>query len=115
MLHIEEFDLVQFLKDKIFAYKVLAEKNKIQLNFEPGTDKINVYSDQELLDKIVDNLLSNAIKFNKRNGYVNIRIHTDPKNWGITITDSGIGIPKRDQKKVSVPFRAGVVIAERAA
>lgn len=100
LLHIEEFDLVQFLKDKIYAYKVLAEKNEIQLNFEPGTDKINVYSDQELLDKIVDNLLSNAIKFNKRNGYVNIRIHTDSKNWGITITDSGIGIPKRDQKKV---------------
>lgn len=100
LLHIEEFDLVQFLKDKIYAYKVLAEKNEIQLNFEPGTDKINEYSDQELLDKIVDNLLSNAIKFNKRNGYVNIRIHTDSKNWGITITDSGIGIPKRDQKKV---------------
>ncbi len=99
-VHLERIDAIAFIKRKIFAFKLVAEKNNLQLNLETGLRKLEVYCDPELLDKILNNLLSNAIKYNKPGGFVNVRIGQNEKTWQVQVTDSGIGIPKKEQKKI---------------
>ncbi|UBM63393.1 response regulator [Candidatus Sulfidibacterium hydrothermale] len=103
----ERMDAVAFVKRKIFAFRMLAEKHQLQLNLETALHKLEVYCDPELLDKILNNLLSNAIKYNKPGGFVNVRIIQHQKTWQIVVTDSGIGIPKKEQKRIfKLFFRA---------
>jgi signal transduction histidine kinase/DNA-binding response OmpR family regulator/ligand-binding sensor domain-containing protein len=103
-VHLERMDAVAFVKRKIFAFRLLAEKNNLQLHLETGLKKLEVYCDPELLDKILNNLLSNAIKYNKPGGFVNVRIIKNEKTWQVEVTDSGIGIPRKEQKKIGRLF-----------
>ena len=105
--HLERMDAVAFIKNKMFAFRLLAEKHKIQLNLETTLSELVVFSDPEMLDRIMNNLLSNAIKYNKPGGYVNIRIMLDKTEWKVTVKDSGIGIPRKEQKNAfKLFFRA---------
>ncbi len=115
-VHLERLDAVAFVKRKIFAFRLLAEKKNLQLNLETGLKKLEVFCDAELLDKILNNLLSNAIKYNKPGGFVNVRILKNEKTWQVQVTDSGIGIPKKEQKKIfRLFFRASNAVSSHAA
>ena len=103
-INLERIDIIVFVKRKIFAFKILAKRNKLNLTFESAAEKFDVYCDADLLDRIISNLLSNAIKYNKQGGFVNVRVQIDEPNWTLSVTDSGIGIPRKEQKKVFNPF-----------
>jgi len=103
-IHLERINIIEFVKRKIFAFDILAKRNKLSLTFESAVEKMDVYCDPDLLDRIISNLLSNAIKYNKSGGFVNVRIQIDEPKWILTVTDSGIGIPKKEQKKIFHPF-----------
>ncbi len=110
-VHPERMDAITFIKRKIFAFRMLAEKHKLQFHLETALKKLEVYCDPELLDKILNNLLSNAIKYNKPGGFVNVRVVENGKTWQVIVTDSGIGIPKKEQKKIfRLFFRASNAI-----
>lgn len=93
-------DLVHFLKDKVFAFKILADKKSIKVSFEYKTSNLIINSDEKILDKIVGNLLSNAIKYTNENGEISVQLIVFNGNCKIQISDSGIGIPKSQQKKI---------------
>lgn len=44
------------------------------------------------------NLISNAIKYTPAHGEVHIITRHDKDNWSLEITDTGIGIPAKEQK-----------------
>lgn len=46
------------------------------------------------------NLISNAIKYTPAHGEVHIITRHDKDNWSLEITDTGIGIPAKEQKKL---------------
>lgn len=113
-VHPERMDAIAFVKRKIFAFRLLAEKRSLKLNMETALNKLDVYCDPELLDKILNNLLSNAIKYNKPGGFANLRVHKEDTFWQVIITDSGIGIPKKEQKKMfRLFFRASNAVDSR--
>ncbi len=106
-IHLEKIEAIAFIKKKILDFNLLAERHNLQLNMESSLHEVDVYCDPELLDKILNNLLSNAIKYNKPGGFVNVRLTTEKTSWTLTVTDSGIGIPQKEQKKIfSLFFRA---------
>ena len=45
----------------------------------------------------MSNLVENAIKYNVDNGWVHVSLNADHKFFYITVSDSGIGIPKESQ------------------
>lgn len=57
-----------------------------------------VISDKNFLHNILLNLLSNAVKYSKENGKVTVSIKVSPTNFTIAVSDTGIGIPKEEQK-----------------
>jgi len=93
-------NLVNILKDKVFAFKILADKKNIRVSFQSDVSEFSIKSDEKILDKIVGNLLSNAIKYTKDYGDIIVKLIVEKENCKIQVTDSGIGIPKSQQKKI---------------
>ncbi|MEN8249195.1 MAG: PAS domain-containing sensor histidine kinase [Bacteroidota bacterium] len=59
-----------------------------------------VYADRNMIKTVVRNIINNAIKFTKKGGSVKISAKKliEKKKLEISITDTGIGIPKEKQK-----------------
>ena len=63
--------------------------------------------DKNLTHIIFQNLLSNAVKYTPEKGKVIIDVSRKDKNVEIAVSDTGFGIPKKQQRKVfSKLFRA---------
>ena len=109
-------DLIPVLNDIVSSFQSFAERKKISLNFNPPYEEVILYLDRDKIDKILSNILSNAIKFTPQGGSVNVIItHFKLMTWTrpeyqdklkpdyyvvISITDTGIGIPKEQMNKI---------------
>ena len=77
-----------------------------RLSIDPETPAL--YADQRAIRQILLNLLSNAIKFTPEGG--KITITAGPEYAGglfLAVTDTGIGIAKKDLEDVLLPFNQG--------
>lgn len=63
--------------------------------------------DPDLTQVIFQNLLSNAVKYTPKNGKISVKIYRENQNIVISVSDSGIGIPEKQQSKIFTKlFRA---------
>jgi two-component system, OmpR family, phosphate regulon sensor histidine kinase PhoR len=60
--------------------------------------------DEDRLEQLLMNLLHNAIKFSPDGGVVTITTDEHPDGVVVSVTDQGIGIPKKDQDRVFERF-----------
>lgn len=87
--------------------------NELCTNFSPYLDErgitlitdfkknnITAYLDRDKFEKIIFNLLSNAIKYTPRGGQVKIITDILANKYLIQISDTGVGIPKDQQKHI---------------
>ena len=93
-------------------------QRNIILSVEHRSDKINIWADPSMLEKIIFNLLSNAFKATKDYGAVTLKVQetSEPiefpliknskRNIGVivSISDSGIGIKEENLKKIFSRF-----------
>lgn len=71
------------------------EKNiKILTNLVDRNEVLKI--DKNRFREVIENLVSNAIKYNKPSGEVKIELNSDKESINISISDSGIGVPKKD-------------------
>ena len=57
-----------------------------------------------ILDEMIYNLCENAIKYNKEGGRVTVRVTGDSCSAVVSVSDTGIGIPKAQQDRVFERF-----------
>ena len=84
---------------KSFTYGAIEfHRNEFELKNISVVSRIeceqNVYADERMLQSIFRNLLTNAIKFTPAGGTVEISTEIKDGNCIVSITDSGIGIPR---------------------
>ena len=92
-LHLEQQNIVSFLKNIFNSFESLAVSKQIQLNFLSSRASIQVYFDADKMEKVFFNLISNALKFTQDGGRVDLSISTPESSWiEIRIKDTGIGI-----------------------
>lgn len=86
-----------------------AKKRNIKFELTTNNEKLELFFDRNLMDKVYFNLLSNAFKFTPDNGKIDIIIHDNKKGNNVTITfkDNGIGIPENEMKNVFEAFFKG--------
>lgn len=106
-LKVGEYELFTFLDEIINHFKVYAESNHIKLVYESNFRFLNVWFDKEKMESILKNLISNAIKYTPKDGEVHIYAFSNIDSWGIEISDTGIGIPESEQKKLFRLFFRG--------
>ena len=79
-------------------------KNKnINLNYHIDKD-IDIFADYQKIQQVLYNLLSNAIKYTPDKGSITISVTNTAKKVKFSVKDSGIGIDKKDQKKIFGKF-----------
>lgn len=103
----KNIDIVSLCKDTIKEFEIKKLDKNIQIVENYNPKKIFLKVDINLMRIIFQNLISNAIKYNKQNGKVEIFISKEDKFVSIKVTDSGLGIPKKQQDKIFTKlFRA---------
>ena len=73
----------------------------LRLDAESG---VSVYADPEMLLQILVNLLANAVKFTPEGGRIDVTLHLGGPRVEIRVSDNGIGIAPRDQRRIFEPF-----------
>ena len=95
-----EHDLNSYLRNYVSQFDSYARQKGISLNFEPSSQNLTVEIDTQKMDSILRNLLSNAFKYTPQGGSISLKAETGKNTWTVSICDTGIGIPKEDQKKL---------------
>jgi DNA-binding response OmpR family regulator/two-component sensor histidine kinase len=109
-LHLQQGDVIHFLRYIVESFQSLAESQKKQFHFLSEIDSLYVQYDGEKLRQIVSNLLSNALKFTPEKGNVYISIAANTKadkanaTLVIKVKDTGIGIPESQLEHIFERF-----------
>lgn len=80
----------------------IADKREITIGVEG--DEGTVYGVPKLLYEVVYNLCDNAVKYNKDGGRVDVLVKESINSVSLTVSDTGIGIPKEHIDRVFERF-----------
>ena len=85
------------------AVRTLAMRRELILECE-ATTEMPLRGDENLLRQMLLNLLDNAIKHTPRGGSVTVKCVKDKRNYILTVTDTGAGIPLQAQPHIFERF-----------
>jgi signal transduction histidine kinase/ligand-binding sensor domain-containing protein/DNA-binding response OmpR family regulator len=110
-LQLSKEEFVSFIKEVCESFRDLSERKNIQFTFKSDISELHTRFDRDKMERILFNLLSNAFKFTLAGGSVSVALSAaekqdDPDNtWvALKVTDTGIGIPAREQGKIFERF-----------
>ncbi|MDC0763658.1 cell wall metabolism sensor histidine kinase WalK [Brevibacillus sp. AG] len=105
-LHCKEADINRLLRYAADRFSMFSEQQEVQLSLDMPSKLPLVYIDLDAINQVLDNLLSNAIKYTPQGGTVVLMAKENhkQKRVQISITDTGIGIPSRDLKRIFERF-----------
>jgi len=105
-LHLENVNLMDIIRDILQLLRPEAQNKNINMKIENNTndDFLEIIIDSSRIKQVFINLISNAIKYNKKNGFIHIKITKDLFNYKILIMDNGVGMSEDFQKKLFKPF-----------
>ncbi|WP_028595299.1 sensor histidine kinase [Paenibacillus assamensis] len=97
-LQMTTFNLDEQMRRAIIA--IQPQWTARSIRFELDLESVRLVADPDLLNQVWTNIIGNSIKFSKDGGAISISIKQDSKVVIIQITDTGIGIPLEDQKRI---------------
>lgn len=90
---------------KEFEQKIREKKLEVSEEYDSAIPK--VMADRKLLDIVCQNLLENAVNYTNDGGKIKVSLARKESDILISVTDSGIGIPKSQQAQIFTKlFRA---------
>lgn len=98
----EEVDCAAIVESVVEALQSSAESHSVTL--EKDVDEISMQGVQRLFYEIVYNLTDNAIRYNREGGWVRISLHRQDGRIVLSVSDSGIGIPKEHFARIFERF-----------
>ncbi len=102
-----EINIQDFLDQIVDMFSLQAQAKGLQFEHERARSlPLYVRTDEKRLRQILVNLLSNAIKFTDA-GTVRFDVAYRSQVATLTVTDTGRGIPEKDQTRIYEPFQRG--------
>ncbi len=96
--------VAQFVGDAADRVRPAAEQRGIAIEVERTPTRLAVVGDRRQLVSAVTNLLDNAVKYSEPGGSVEVRARTDGTWVDVSVSDRGIGIPRRDLERIFERF-----------
>lgn len=92
-------DLVHFVLDRFDMMVNNHEKNYI-IRREFTQRDLWMEVDADRMIQVIDNIMNNAIKYSPDGGVITVRLVETHNNIILSVTDQGLGIPKKDLTKI---------------
>lgn len=116
-LSLQRADIVSFIRNVAEPFYPLAQTKEIEIEIQSSTEKILLWFDPNIVEKVLYNLLSNAFKFTPEKGRIWIKLttvfadqnpHQDQTGlrhyFELSVKDSGSGISRDHQERIFVRF-----------
>ena len=104
---VEQVNLYNEVIDIVNKERRLFIKNRIIPKVDVDKE-LKVYSDKKWIKFVVEQIIINGVKYSKNHGkYLTIKNRENEKYIILDIIDEGVGIPKKDIKRVFEPFFTG--------
>ena len=104
-------DIGKMCQDIVQLYKGELERKHIKFNFIRPDVLPGVMVDQEKIRMTFRNIFENAIKYTPKGNEITVSIKNFDNELEISISDSGVGIPEKEQDRIfSKFFRGGNII-----
>ena len=95
-----DFDINQVIRNVAESFGGTCIEKRIAIELVLTDDKMVVNADMSKIQQVLYNLLDNAIKFSHHDSSIKIETTEKHSKVFVSVKDSGIGIPKEDQKLV---------------
>ncbi len=92
------------VEEVVSSQKVPSDTKKLTISQEFDNTLPEISLDTKLMREIVTNLLTNAIKYTPENGTITIKTAQNEKNITLSVSDTGYGIPEKEQKRIFERF-----------
>lgn len=102
----EEFqreNLREIGENAVEMLKFSAEEHDIAIAFH-GNKNLYISGNRQMLEEVAYNLCENAIRYNHPQGTVDVTVKEEENQAILEVKDTGIGISKKDQKRVFERF-----------
>ncbi len=100
----KEFSLEDLVQKLVLELKPFAEASNVKIEFNKEAGLPRIVGDSFQIRQIIENLFDNAIRYIKNKGKVVINLKRKNNNLYFEIKDTGVGIPKEDQKYIFQKF-----------
>ncbi|HIV52026.1 MAG TPA: two-component sensor histidine kinase [Candidatus Mediterraneibacter norwichensis] len=98
----EEVDLYDLTLEIVSRLSPQASQKHIRM--EVTGEQVNCFGIRQILDEMVYNVCENAIKYNNEGGRVSVWVGATLDGPKISVSDTGIGIPKEHQERIFERF-----------
>ncbi|MEB3103208.1 cell wall metabolism sensor histidine kinase WalK [Ferviditalea candida] len=97
----EQTNIVDMLEEVADRFSFQLQKKSIDILILTEGEIPSLMLDRDQIDQVLDNLVSNAIKYTPEGGKIEIRTEMpDKEHLLVSISDTGIGIPKKDLERI---------------
>lgn len=103
-LDLETFNLAVTIRTQVELLEEIAAQRNITFKVDEAISDLPIEGDEALLTQVVSNLLSNAVKYNRDGGTVRVTVEKKQTVIHIDVTDTGLGIPLKDQPRIFERF-----------
>ncbi len=100
LLERTDFDINQVIRNTAASFEITCLEKTIAIELVLTDDKMLVNADMSKIQQVLYNLLDNAIKFSHHDSVIKIETTEKKNKVFVSVKDTGIGIPKEDQKLV---------------
>jgi signal transduction histidine kinase len=100
LLDRSDFDINQVIRNVAESFGGTCIEKKIAIELVLTDEKMLVNADMSKIQQVLYNLVDNAIKFSHKDSSVKIETTEKHSKVFVSVKDSGIGIPKEDQKLI---------------
>ena len=99
-------ELVNFINNYLKELEPLTNKKNLTIKFNHSR-KLEVLTDKNAFQNVIQSLVSNSVEYTPDGGKIGITLEKNKHEFCMKISDSGIGIPKEEQKDITHKFTRG--------
>ncbi|MCR4965387.1 MAG: HAMP domain-containing histidine kinase [Bacteroidales bacterium] len=99
-MNVELIDMHELIRKVVDSVALLVNSNNGTLNLALNADNYKIFGDKEHLTNVLVNLVENAIKYSENKPEILINTLSNDKYFRFSVTDKGIGIPKKSLSEI---------------
>lgn len=103
MIERRQVDLAKIVRQEVRSLETTAESRDLKLSFTAPSKPVAVLVDEAKIRQVIMNFIDNALYYSKPGTTINILLEAT-KEARLTVVDTGIGVPARQQSKLFTKF-----------